>query len=67
MEVIEHPAAAIRKTEKALVTARENTRERSTDNLLATYDKLFEDFQRRNEMFVDRQAAKGFDYTKLVK
>jgi glycosyltransferase involved in cell wall biosynthesis len=50
------------KIEKALATARENTREASTDRLFATYDKIYEDFHSRKEMFTDVEASKRFDY-----
>ena len=53
-----------RKVAAALATARENTRERSTDNLFATYDKIYEDFHSRNELFTDREAAASFDFVK---
>jgi len=45
-----------------LETARANTRERSTDRLFATYDRIFEDFQKRRELFTDIEKAKEFDY-----
>lgn len=66
-EAVIDPELAKSKTQKALETARENTRERSTDNLLATYDKIYEDFQRRRELFTDIEAAKKFDFRKLIK
>jgi glycosyltransferase involved in cell wall biosynthesis len=66
-EVVNDPELAGRKMEKALETARENTREHSTDNLLATYDRLFEDFQKRRELFTDVDAARKFDYRELIK
>lgn len=65
-EIVENPELSRQKTENALETARENTREISTDYLLATYDRMYEDFQRRNKLFTDRAAAKDFDYSKLV-
>lgn len=63
-EIIENPELRERKIEKALETARKNTWEVSTDRLLATYDKMYEDFKSRNELFTDREAAKGFDFAK---
>jgi glycosyltransferase involved in cell wall biosynthesis len=66
-EAVNDPELAKRKTAKALQTARENTREHSTDNLLATYDKLFDDFQARRSLFTDLDAAKKFDYRDLIK
>jgi phosphatidylinositol alpha 1,6-mannosyltransferase len=61
-EVIDDPSLRERKVGKALATARENTREASTDRLFATYDKIYEDFQARRELFTDVEAAKGFDF-----
>ena len=66
-EVIDDSELGWRKTEKALETALANTRERLTDNLLATYDKLYADFQNRKELFTDMEAAKTFDYRELIK
>jgi Glycosyltransferase len=65
-EIIENPEATERKTRKAIETALENTREKSTDNLFATYDRMYEDFQRRNDLYTNREKAKDFDYAKLV-
>jgi glycosyltransferase involved in cell wall biosynthesis len=61
-EVIDLPELKARKVEKALTTARENTREASTDRLFATYDKIYEDFQNRRDLFTDVDAAKDFDF-----
>ena len=55
------------KVQKALETARTNTREASTDRLLSTYDKMFEDFLTRNNSYVGAEKPKGFDYWQLVK
>ncbi len=65
-EIVENPEATKEKIANALETARANTREKSTDRLLATYDEMYEDFQKRNELFTDRDAAKNFDFAKLV-
>ena len=43
--------------ENALAAARANPREASTDRLFATYDKIYEDFQNRRELFTDIEAA----------
>lgn len=61
-EIIENPSETARRTENAVKTALENTREKSTDNLFAAYDKMFEDFQRRKELFTDIAEAKSFDF-----
>jgi len=62
VEITENEPLRAAKISRAIITANENTRERSTDNLFATYDRLFEDFNRRKELFVDREAAKTFDF-----
>ncbi len=54
------------KVERAFEAVRANTREISTDRLLATYDKMFEDFQKRNGLFTDREKVKNFDFATLV-
>ena len=53
------------KIERAFEAVKENTREKSTDFLLATYDRLYEDFQKRKELFTDNEKAKEFDFVKL--
>ncbi len=61
-EIVENPELRKQKTEKAFEAVRNNTREASTDFLLATYDRLYEDFQKRNELFTDTEKAKNFDF-----
>ena len=61
-EVIENPVQTESKINNALQTARSNTWEKSTDRLLATYDKMYEDFQRRKYLFTNSEAAKNFDF-----
>ena len=61
-EIVENPELRKRKVEKAFEAVRNNTREASTDFLLATYDKVYEDFKKRNELFTDRDKAKDFDF-----
>jgi len=61
-EIFANPDETARRTENAIQTALENTREKSTDNLFATYDKMYEDFQRRNDLFTDTEKAKDFDF-----
>jgi glycosyltransferase involved in cell wall biosynthesis len=65
-EIIEDPVSAAAKTLKALETANRNTREISTDNLLAAYDKMFEDFQNRRELYTDVERSKEFDFTTIA-
>ena len=55
-----------RKIERAFEAVRANTREISTDRLLATYDRIYEDFQKRNELFTNIEKAKEFDFVKEV-
>jgi glycosyltransferase involved in cell wall biosynthesis len=61
-EVVENESLREDKIAKALETARANTREASTDRLFDTYDKIYEDFQDRNELFTDIEQAKSFDF-----
>jgi glycosyltransferase involved in cell wall biosynthesis len=63
-EIIENPEQRERKVKNAIRTALDNTREKSTDNLFATYDRMYEDFQRRKDLFTDIEAAKNFDFVK---
>ena len=58
------PYSLEERIEKALETARANTREASTDRLFATYDRIYEDFQLRKELFTDIEKAKEFDFVK---
>lgn len=66
-EIIKNPELRAKKIEKAFEAVQNNTRTKAADNLLATYDKLYEDFQRRNELFTDRQAAKKYNFVSLFK
>lgn len=54
------------KIANALTTARNNSREASTDRLFATYDEIYEDFHRRKEFFIDLEAVKKYDFADLV-
>lgn len=63
--IIANPDEAERRTENAVATALENSRERSTDNLFATYDRIFEDFELRRELFTDTEQPRSFDYASL--
>jgi phosphatidylinositol alpha 1,6-mannosyltransferase len=65
-EAIENPVLRESKIAAALATARANTREKSTDFLLATYDRMFADFQKRKELFTDIEQARKFDFSELV-
>lgn len=61
-EVVENEPLRVSKIAKALETARANTREASTDRLFKTYDKIYQDFQNRNELFTAIEKAKEFDF-----
>jgi glycosyltransferase involved in cell wall biosynthesis len=63
-EIIENPDERARRVNNAIRTALDNTREKSTDNLFATYDKMFADFTRRKDLFTDTEKAKNFDFVK---
>ena len=65
-EIANDPELRERKIARALSTARENTREASTDRLFATYDKIYEHFQRNRDLFVNVSAAKDFDFVKEI-
>ncbi len=65
-EIIDNDELRNRKVTNALATAKDNTREASTDFLLATYDKIYADFQNRKELFTDAAAAKKFDFSPLT-
>ena len=65
-EIIGKPDLRARKVNHAIQTALANTREKSTDNLFAAYDKMFADFQKRNDLYTDTEQAKKFDYAELV-
>lgn len=61
-EVVENEDLRNGKTARALETARQNTREASTDRLFATYDRLYADFQSHRELFIDSEKSKEFDF-----
>ena len=56
-EITENPALTKEKIENALETAKNNTREKSTDFLLETYDKIYEDFQKRQRTFYGQRKS----------
>jgi glycosyltransferase involved in cell wall biosynthesis len=65
-EVVGDFALRERKIVNALTTARENTREASTDRLFATYDEIYEHFERNRDLFVDVNAVKDFDFVSEI-
>lgn len=52
------------KVQNALETAREHTWEASTDRLFALYDKLYEDFCRRRELYVYKTELKEINFAR---
>lgn len=63
-EVVENEEVRANKVARALATAHANTREASTNRLFAAYDKMYNDFMDRRELFVDVEKAKHFDFVK---
>ncbi len=61
-EVLDNPELRARKVAKGLEAVADNTRIKSTDFLFETYDRLYEDFQKRKDLFVNTEAAKSFDF-----
>lgn len=66
-EIVGNPSHTAAKIENALATARANTWEKSTDRLLATYDRMYADFQQRRELFTDAEPPENFDFNQLIK
>lgn len=64
-EIMDDPGLRRRKVDKAFEAVRANTRVKSTDFLIETYDRMYEDFQRRNELFTDAEASRTFDFSEL--
>ena len=65
-EIMDDEDLRNRKIERAFEAVRANTREISTDRLFAAYDKMYEDFQRRRELFVEKEDAEDFDFVSLI-
>ena len=63
-EVVDEEELRAAKIANALETARANTREASTDRLFGTYDKMWEDFNSRRELFTDIEQSKEYDFVK---
>ncbi|MEP6947443.1 MAG: glycosyltransferase [Acidobacteriota bacterium] len=66
-DIVSDQAARDKKVRNALDTARHNTREMSTDRLMATYDKMYHEFLNHNDLYTDREAARGFNYAEVIK
>jgi glycosyltransferase involved in cell wall biosynthesis len=65
-EIVNNPELRERKIANASATARANTREASTDRLFATYDEIYEHFERNKDLFVNIESAKNFDFVKEI-
>lgn len=65
-EIIENPELRANKVKNALETVRSNTREISTDNLIATYERLYSDFQKRKELFTNLRKTDDFNFAGFV-
>ena len=66
-DIVNDPDARNKKILNAVNTARQNTREMATDRLLATYDKIYREFLYNNDLYTDREAARGFNYAEVIK
>jgi glycosyltransferase involved in cell wall biosynthesis len=64
--IIGDPTETERRARNAIETALANTRVKSTDNLFATYDRMYDDFQRRRDLYTDIEESKKFDYRRLL-
>lgn len=65
-EIIENPELRARRVKNAFEAVRSNTREISTDNLIATYERLYDDFQKRRELFTNLTNTDDFNFAKFV-
>lgn len=61
-EITENPAIVKEKIANAFETVKENSRDKSTDFQIETYEKIFEDFQKRNDAFTNVEKAKSFNF-----
>ncbi len=64
--IIGNPDETKRRTRDAIATAIANSRERSTDHLFETYDRMFDDFESRRSLFTDPEEPRSFDYASLL-
>ena len=65
-EIIENVELRQRKIAAAIDTAQENTREKATDLLFATYDKMYEDFQQRKDLYAYKEKT-DFDFAENLR
>ncbi|HYJ92517.1 MAG TPA: hypothetical protein VEV84_14500, partial [Pyrinomonadaceae bacterium] len=67
-EIVDDAELRARKINCAVATARKNTREASTELLFETYDRIYQDFHSRRELFADKNASAHFDFAReLIK
>ncbi len=66
-EIIENPELKEEKIKNALETAKNNTREKSTDFLIETYDKIYADFLKKRDLFTAADESEKFKYSRLMK
>ncbi len=65
LEIIENPELRRQKLASAFETAKANTRQQSTDSLFETYDKMYQDFSNRKELFAYTDKT-NFDFSKEI-
>jgi glycosyltransferase involved in cell wall biosynthesis len=65
-EAVENQTISRQKIENALQIVHANTTEQATDLLFATYDAMYEDFLRRNELFAYQDSSKQDKFTELA-
>lgn len=65
-EIVSNKDLRETKIKKALETAQNNTRVKSTDFLFATYDKMYEYFKKHKELFTDTEESKKFDFSGVI-
>ncbi|MBS1797540.1 MAG: glycosyltransferase [Acidobacteria bacterium] len=64
-KAFEDEPARARKIERALETVAAHTTEAANDLLFATYDAMYEDFERRNDFFAYQDVSKADKFTDL--
>ncbi|MEZ5307368.1 MAG: glycosyltransferase [Pyrinomonadaceae bacterium] len=65
-EVLDDPFQTDRKVKEAIETAARNTRIKSTDNLIDTYDRLFEEFKKEFDLYTNEDLARQHDFTEFL-
>jgi glycosyltransferase involved in cell wall biosynthesis len=66
IDAVTNEKVRLGRIENAFKTARANTNKVSTDQQFLRYYEIYEDFQRRKELFTDINAAKDFDYSTVI-